>query len=303
MVLYKSGIPRNLKIKNTVDFEEKPLRELSTYGLGGMAKVCFPQDLVAARIAYDNILSRGKIPFILGNGSDILASDCGYDGEIICTKKLSGIVRVAEDKLLCLSGTRVSPLLNYCKIHGLTGLEYLVNIPATIGGIAYMNGGAAGKYINDNVINIVIYNGKTVKLSNLDCHYSYKHSTMRDINAIILSILLKVYPSTTETVQNNLNLFSQRRNHLPKGKSCGCVFKNPEGDYAARLIELAGLKGKRLGGAYVSEKHANFIINDGATSEEVYKLIEIVKDEVKRQFGVNLEEEVVLLGKFGFSKD
>lgn len=298
MVLYKGGRPQKFTFRECVEPQEKPLAKLTTYGLGGMAKVYFPSNLWEAKRVYSDILSRGIVPEILGNGSDVLASDGAFDGEIICTRRLNGIVRVAQDRLLCLCGTRVSSLLNYCKTHSLGGLEYLVNIPATIGGIACMNGGAGGKYISENVVTVTLYDGKTVKLSNYDCHYSYKHSTMRDINAIILSILLKVEPSTRKEVEERLLKFSLRRKHLPKGKSCGCVFKNPPGDYAARLIECSGLKGARVGGAYVSKEHANFIINDGATSSEVFELIGIVKKTVKQMFGAELEEEVVYLGKF-----
>ena len=243
-------------------------------------------------------MSHGAPPLVLGNGSDILAADGGCMREIICTKKLTGIVRVADDRLFCLAGTKVSTLLNYCRLRGLGGLEYLVNIPATIGGIAYMNGGAAGKYIGENVVSVTLYNGKTVKLSNYACHYSYKHSTMRDINAIILSILLKVYPSTRQEIEERLSAYSARRAHLPTGRSCGCVFKNPQGDYAARLIEMAGMKGQSCGGAYVSPVHANFIISDGGSAEDVCKLIELVREAVWRKFGVLLENEVVLLGDF-----
>ena len=299
MVLYKGGVPHKIKLKKSLKAEEKLLKELTTYRLGGKALVYFPENLYEAKSVYSEILSRGRLPLILGNGSNVLASDSGCcNDEIICTKRLTGIVRVAKDKLFCLSGTMVSSLMNYCRLHGLSGLEYLVNIPATIGGIACMNGGAAGKYISENVISVAIFNGKTVKFSNYGCHYNYKYSTMRDINAIILSILLKVEPSTSVQVEEKIKAFAERRSNLPKGKSCGCVFKNPAGDYAARLIELSGLKGKRLGGAFVSPKHANFIINDGNCAEDVRGLIALVKSEVKNKFGVNLEEEVVYLGDF-----
>lgn len=298
MVLYKGGVPHKIKINNSIAPEVRQLKELTTYGLGGRAEIYFPENLYEAKRAYSVALSHGAPPLVLGNGSDILAADGGCMREIICTKKLTGIVRVADDRLFCLAGTKVSTLLNYCRLRGLGGLEYLVNIPATIGGIAYMNGGAAGKYIGENVVSVTLYNGKTVKLCNYACHYSYKHSTMRDINALILSILLKVDVSEQSVVEERIKEFSRRRRNLPKGKSCGCVFKNPAGDYAARLIEKAGLKGRRIGGAFVSDEHANFIINDGGSASDVFRLISLVREEVKLRFGVTLEEEVIYFGDF-----
>lgn len=277
--------------------ERVKLSRCTTYGLGGEAEIYYPDNLCKAKLIFDKLNENGRA-FVLGNGSDVLASDGKIKEPIICTKKLRGIVRVAEDKIFCLAGTSVGALLAYCKRRNLGGLEYLVNIPATIGGIAYMNGGAGGKYISDNVLSVKVYNGNIVTLDNKDCNYTYKHSTMRDINAIILSILLKVYPSTRQKIEERLSAYSARRAHLPTGRSCGCVFKNPQGDYAARLIEMAGMKGQSCGGAYVSPVHANFIISDGGSAEDVCKLIELVREAVWRKFGVLLENEVVLLGDF-----
>ncbi|MDE5765743.1 MAG: UDP-N-acetylmuramate dehydrogenase, partial [Clostridia bacterium] len=202
------------------------------------------------------------------------------------------------DKLLCLAGTRISELLVYCKNRNLGGLEYLYGIPATVGGAAYMNAGVSGFAIGDNVVDVCVYDGKVAHLSRETCNFGYRRSTMRDINALILSIIVKVDDSNAQEIDERLAFFKNRRSHLPKGKSCGCVFKNPEGYSAGYLIDSAGLKGYRVGGARVSDVHADFILNEGATASEVKTLINLVKSRVLEKFGIELQEEVVYIGEF-----
>ena len=199
---------------------------------------------------------------------------------------------------MCLAGTKVAELLKYCKDNCLGGLEYLYGIPASVGGAAFMNAGVSGHMMGDNVESVRLYDGKAIILINEKCNFGYRHSTMRDINALILSIIVKVDNLSAEEIAERINYFKERRSHLPKGKSCGCVFKNPAGNSAGALIEQAGLKGLRVGGAYVSESHASFIINDGGSSSDVKSVIEIVKARVSEQFGVLLREEVVYIGEF-----
>lgn len=278
-----------------------PLNAYTTYGIGGRAEMYFPSNLSSAKRIYDKLQSEGRQPLVIGNGSNILAADSGTSCPVICTRRLKGIVSLGEGKLLVLSGTTVGELLSYCKVHCLGGLEYLAGIPATVGGLTYMNGGAAGEFICENVLFVKYYARHNCILDNKKCNFSYKHSTMCDINCLILSIILKTYPSTRQEIQSNIDSVLSRRATLPKGRSCGCVFKNPRGDYAARLIELAGLKGKSVGRAHVSRIHSNFIISDGASAEDVKELIGIVKARVLEKFDVALEEEVVYIGDFNGS--
>ena len=161
-----------------------------------------------------------------------------------------------------------------------------------------MNAGVNGAAIGDNTESVRVYNGKTRILSREKCNFGYRHSTMRDINALILSIIVNVDECSALQIDDRIEFYRQRRSHLPKGRSCGCVFKNPEGCSAGLLIESAGLKGFRCGGAYVSEKHASFIINSGGSAADVKLLIGEVKSKVYEKFGVLLEEEVVYIGEF-----
>lgn len=270
----------------------------TTYGLGGLAKIAyFPINIEESKAVFDYVTSNYDNFCIIGNGSNLLASDDCYDGAVISTKKLNGI-SYENGVLKCMGGATVGAVLSYCKSAGLSGLEYLAGIPASIGGLAYMNGGINGFHLGDNVQSVLIYDGNLKELSNKNCNFGNKHSTMRDINALILRIDLQVKSSNVKEIEEKYNYFINRRRGLPQGRSCGCVFKNPEGFSAGKLIEEAGLKGLRCGNAFVSGEHANFIINDGAGSREVYLLIGEVKRRVYEKFGVLLEEEVVYIGEF-----
>ena len=299
MLLYKSGLKQVLNCDKIDCVEQFDFSKNTTYGLGGCAvKGYFPENLLQARYIFDKLSQSGSGFEIIGNGSNVLTSDSGISCSVISTKHLKGIVRLSDTKLLCLAGTTVSELLAYCKKHALSGLEFMCGIPATIGGAAYMNAGVSGKAIGDNVVLVRAYNGKDIKFNRENCNFGYRRSTMRDINALILSIILNVRPSTAEKIEEEILYFKSRRSHLPKGKSCGCVFKNPENVSAGYLIEAAGLKGFRYGGAVVSPLHANFILNDGGTASDVRTVIETVKNKVLQKFGILLKEEVVYIGEF-----
>lgn len=296
MLSYKRGLEDSLELKptNCFTFESN-----TTYKLGGKANISyFPQNICQAVNAFKLCKELGYNTLILGKGSNVLASDSGFDGAVISTKRLSGIIRLKNNRLFCLAGTPVSTLLNYCKKQGLSGVEYLTKIPATIGGAAYMNAGAAGKYIGEKISKVLLYTDKKVYFNNTQCNFTYKHSTMRDIKCLILAVVLQLESKPVEEVNRNLEHFLSLRQHLPKGRSCGCVFKNGGGYFAGELIEKAGLKGIRCGSAVVSPQHANFIISEGTSANDVKQLIELVKYFVMLKFGVELEEEVVYIGDF-----
>ena len=178
------------------------------------------------------------------------------------------------------------------------GLEYLAGIPATCGGLAFMNGGAAGRYVCGEIIKVKFFDGKLRDISNKSCNFGNKYSIMRDINGLILGAEFKLKPQDKETVRKNIQTRLKGRNALPKGKSCGCVFKNPDGVSAGKIIDDAGLKGLSRGGAFVSGEHGNFIMNTGNSSSDVYALIKEVKRKVFETDGINLEEEVIYIGDF-----
>lgn len=308
MLLYSSekklNLGNNKKIFDLIERDENfSFSRHTTYGLGGGAKAAyFPKNLFEAKVVYECLRAEGERIFVLGEGSDILASDDGFDGSVICTKKMNGVFRVSQNKIFCLSGTTTGQLLSYCIAHGLGGLEYLAGIPATLGGLCCMNGGAGGVYISSNIFSVKLYDGKEHNLLNENCKFSYKHSTMRDIKALILGVFLSVLPNSPQNILKKVRQRLDGRSALPRGKSCGCVFKNilQDGQFisAGKTIEECGLSGYGSERAFVSPQHCNFIINCGATSSEICEIIAHVKAVVMKCRGITLEEEVIYVGKF-----
>lgn len=304
MLSYKSGYSivnadAKERFNRTARVNGFNFAENTTYGLGGNAETAyFPKNIPEAVAVYDR-LTDTDTPFVcLGNGSDVLAADGGFAGCVVSTAKLKGIIRINRNEILALAGTTVAEILKYCKRNLLTGTEFLYGIPATVGGLTYMNGGAGGEYIGSVVRSVIIYDGGIRTLSNASCGFSYKHSAMQNGKCLVLGSYLTVSPCDRATINQRTEKFRLARKKLPKGKSCGCVFKNPENISAGKLIEDTGLKGAAIGGAFVSEEHANFIINKNGTAKQVRLLIEIVKLSVYKKFGVTLEEEVEYIGDF-----
>jgi UDP-N-acetylmuramate dehydrogenase len=164
-----------------------------------------------------------------------------------------------------------------------------------------MNGGVKGNTMGEHCKEVVVYSPTGMaKWNHKMCNFTYKHSTMRDINVLILGLKCQVLPKEPNYVKEQINFYAEKRKHLPRGKSCGCVFQNPKNCAmsAGELIDKAGLKGTTCGGAVVSEKHANFILNNGNKALDVFWLIKRVKHEVYKKFGILLEEEVVYIGDF-----
>ena len=293
----KSNSPKSIEnVKRIKDFS---FAKNTTYACGGNAEIAYyPNSIKQATAVYDYLISAGIEFVTLGNGSNVLASDKNFDGAVICTKHLSGVSQTGPDTIFCYAGTKVAELLKYCVEFGFSGLEYLAGIPATVGGLVYMNGGAGGVYIADNIVNVLLYNGTIHKFSNKKCNFGYKYSIMRDINGLILGVELKVFPQSSEKIRENMSLYLNRRKFHPKGSSCGCVFKNVGKLSAGKIIEDCGLKGFTCGEAIVSEKHANFLINNGGSAADVFELIKTVKKKVFEKTGIMLEEEVVYIGDF-----
>lgn len=270
----------------------------TTYGCGGNARIAYYPESIRQATSLFDYLKDSATPFIvLGNGSNVLASDSGYDGAVISTKNLKGVY-ITGKTIYCRAGTKVSQLMKFCIENGAGGLEYLAGIPATLGGLALMNGGADSKYICSNIVSVKFYDGKMRKILNKNCNFGNKYSIMRDINGVILGTTLQVEPEKREKVRENIAEFLEKRSLQPKGKSCGCVFKNAGALGAGKIIDEAGLKGLSVGNAKVSSEHANFIINHGENSADVYALVKEVKRRVFERTGIVLEEEVVYIGDF-----
>ena len=270
------------------------LAKHSSIGVGGYAEIAFyPRD-ESELIGLIAQLKADKIEFyVVGNMTNVLPADGLINKAIVCIKKICG-VEIGE-KTYVAAGTSSNQLLRHCKSAKKSGAEFLSGVPCTLGGALYMNAGAAGTYIDEIVEEVrVLRDGKIQTLALKDCAYSYKHSVFMQNDDIILGATLRLKDSDEKTIEETEKRYLQRRAHLPKGRSMGCVFKNPKhGASAGELIEKAGLKGLRVGGAVVAMQHANFILNDrGATQQDIRTLISIIKSVVFAQYKIELEEEI-----------
>ncbi len=281
-----------------------PLSEMTTFHVGGLADyVVSPVDATQLSVILRLCRDYGMPFFVLGNGSNILASDKGYRGVII--RILSGMenVEIHGTVVKAAAGAKLIKVARDASKAGLTGLEFATGIPGTIGGAIYMNAGAYGGEMKDvtKSVTVMDYEGNIHVLSCKDMDYSYRHSAIETNSYIVLEVELQLKKGIQEEIDNKIDeLSSARRTKQPlEYPSAGSTFKRPEGYFAGKLISDAGLKGYSIGGAMVSTKHAGFVINAGdATAEDIMKLIMHIKKEVNSQFGVMLETEVKTLGEF-----
>jgi UDP-N-acetylmuramate dehydrogenase len=273
------------------------MAKCTSYKSGGISKLMvFPKDL-RSLIKLLTYLKEKKIKYkVLGNGSNTLFSDSVYDGVIIrldCFDK----VEFKKNKVICGSGAKLVYVANQACKKSLTGLEFASGIPGTIGGAVYMNAGAYKSdmgYIVESV-KVITPNFEVIKLTNREMNFHYRTSFLqKHPNYICIEATLKLQNGDKTAIYDVMRDRKERRiaSQPLEYPSCGSVFRNPEGMFAGKLIEDIGLKGYRIGGAMVSEKHANFIINyDNATSEDIHSLILYVKDEVKKHYDVDLKIE------------
>ncbi|MBO5363705.1 MAG: UDP-N-acetylmuramate dehydrogenase [Clostridia bacterium] len=284
-----------LFLKNKqIDMRKYDFSKGSTIGVGGLGNAVFPRSFTELIDVIDGCEKR-KIEYrVLGNLSNVLPPESGGETLYIMTKGLSGVTM--GEAPLVHTGVTAAQLLKECKKQGRGGAEFLAGIPCTVGGAAYMNAGVAGRYFAEIVRSVIVYEKGCLKTySKEECGYAYKKSRFMD-GGVIFGVILDLSEETPQAVSDRIEYYLQRRSKLPKGKSMGCVFKNPDGVSAGKLIEDAGLKGLRVGGATVSETHANFIINDcGATVSDVKALIKEVKAAVYEHSGVCLTEEICYL--------
>jgi UDP-N-acetylmuramate--alanine ligase len=292
----------SLSVESKVAREE-PLAAKTTMRIGGAARVYVePVNVADLQRVLMETSQRNLTPVILGRGSNLLVPDGGVGGVVIALRRTDwetfevlpdGRVRVG-------AGLRLKNLCGLAAKAGLSGFEFLEGIPGNVGGALRMNAGAMGGWMFDVVDEVVLltYAGEQRTYANSELHYGYRHCTEIK-NTIAVSAVLKPQAvSESERVGRQIDVYrSKRQESQPREPSAGCIFKNPEGDSAGRLIEACGLKGERVGDAEVSPVHGNFIVNRGkAQSAEVVALVRRVRSRVKEQTGIELEPEVLLYG-------
>lgn len=282
--------------------EQEPMSRHTTFRIGGPARLmALPADPKQAAAAVRAARALEITPFFLGNGSDLLVADRGYDGFVL---KCGGMdqVREVNRRLRAESGIPLARLAMAALGRGLAGLEFAHGIPGTLGGAVLMNAGAYGGEMVQ-VLTSVTYldeEGQCRTLPADQCGLSYRHSLFAEHPEwLILSAEMALTQGDAEEIRGRMeDLAQRRRSKQPlEWPSAGSTFKRPAGHFAAALIEQCGLKGVGIGGAQVSEKHAGFVINrGGATAEDVRRLMDHIRETVLRQTGVELEPEVKFLG-------
>lgn len=292
----------------------EPLHRLTSARVGGPAEMFLTVNsgeelLQAVTLAY-----RHKIPyFILGGGSNILVADRGISGLVILNRARAASFRHNGVNVICTveSGANLSSLSRRCIGKGLSGLEWAVGVPGTVGGAAVGNAGAHGGDMDSILLSATIWEpGRGVRVyTSEEMQYDYRDSILkRDqhkarTRRVVLSADLQLTPESVEVLTARADAFTaQRKQTQPGGASMGSMFKNPENYYAGYLVETAGLKGFRVGSAQISEKHANFFVSDGETNaEDIRSLIAEAWNSVREQFGVEMDLEVELVGDWDFN--
>lgn len=263
----------------------------TTFGIGGRARRIV---IATGRGELIDLSPRG---LVLGRGSNVLVSDDGYDGVVVINRYES--IEASRGVVTAGSGTRLHSLCRYAEAAGLSGLEWAIGIPGTVGGAVRMNAGAFGGRISDVLLYAdVLRDGAVTRIPRSDLGLGYRESGL-DAFDIVIEAAFGLKPDDASRIKARGDAFSElRRQKQPSGKSAGSIFKNPHGMSIGRLIEQAGLKGLSVGGAQISQKHANIIVNNGgATARDVCALIKRVKDELGG-VGIHPQEEIVYIGEF-----
>jgi len=281
---------------------EYPMKRITSFRIGGNADLAvYPADAKAFAFAL-SAAKEQNVPFlVIGNGSNTLASDKGFRGVVFVTTDMRKVT-IDGEYLTAGCGCLLGSVGTNASTAGLSGAEFANGIPGTVGGAVYMNAGAYGGQMSDIVVQTECYDldsGEFLTLNNAEQDFAYRHSIFMEKNYIILSATFKLTKGDPDAIRAKMNEYLKcRREKQPlEYPSAGSVFKRPEGHFAGKLIEDAGLKGTHVGGAMVSTKHAGFIVNTGdATAEDVLSLVEIIRAKVLSLYGVTLECEIRFVG-------
>jgi len=285
-------------IDSSIIKENVPMSKLTTFRTGGNAEiVIFPRTVQELKDVVKLFFEAKSPYYVLGNGSNLLVSDNGITKPVICIGKDFSKIEVFDDCVSANAGAFLSAIAKKAADASLTGFEFAAGIPGTLGGALIMNAGAYGGEMKDVVeaVSFIDPSGEEYIVSGEEMEFSYRRSALSDTECIVTGATIKLHYGNKEEIDAKMaELSAKRREKQPlEYASAGSTFKRPTGYFAGALIESSGLKGKTIGGAQVSEKHAGFIINKGnATTKDICNLIEYVKESVYKKHGVILETEV-----------
>ena len=274
--------------------ENHSMKNHSNMKIGGVAKrfivVENKEELKEIFEKYENI-------FLIGNGTNTLIDEGDLDITFVSLKELNKIEELGEGIVRVEAGLDFNKLIAFMNRNNYSGLENLAGIPGSVGGLVYMNGGAYGSEIFDCIKEVEIFdeNHQIRTLKKEDIKFSYRSTEIHDKKWVIISATFEFKRGFD--LQKVIDIQALRESKQPLDKpNLGSTFKNPEGDFSARLISEAGLKGTRVGGAEISSKHPNFIVNHGdATFEDISKILTLVKEKIKKLYNIQLEEEIIIL--------
>lgn len=280
-------------MKTIFDYD---IKDYSSFKIGGICRVAyFPEK----DSDFLEILDKEDNPLIIGNMTNILFTDGHFNRAVIILNKNFSNAFVEDGSIIAEAGMTMPALSRFAYKNEIGGLEFMEGIPGSIGGGVIMNAGAYGTEFKDIVDEVkVLRDGKILWVDNAECEFSSRHSIFQNNKDIVLAARFKGEKKDAAAIKRDMDDFHERR--ISKQPidypSCGSVFKRPKDNYASKLIDDLGLKGRSVGGAEVSTKHAGFIINKGnATFKDVLDLIEIVKSEVKSKTGIELEPELRII--------
>ena len=294
----------NLLESNSIEYKSnEPMKAHTSFKIGGPADILVTvRSLDGLRLVVSKCVEQGIRWMILGRGSNLLVSDDGIEGAVIALDGEFKEYEVSGDTISCGAALSLTRLCSVAADNSLSGLEFAYGIPGSVGGAVYMNAGAYGGETKDVVTEVTYLtpDGEIGVMLNKDIHFSYRCSIFKDNGSIILKAKYKLQLDDRFAIQARMDDYMNRRRtkqplELP---SAGSVFKRPEGAFAGGLIEQCGLKGRTVGGAQVSEKHAGFIVNiGGATAQDVLDLVKLIQDTVLRETGFVLECEIIKIGR------
>lgn len=291
-------------LPSDIIFENEPMKKHTTFFVGGEAKLYICIKEISQLQQLMSYLTGNKIPyFIIGNGSNLLVSDNGYNGVIIEIGNAFSGVSVENNRIRAKAGTLLSKVSNYAMKESLSGIEFASGIPGTIGGAVVMNAGAYDGEMKQVVkeVTLLCPDGKIITLSNDEMKFGYRFSIIKENPYVVLEVVLELDKKEQNEIKKKMEDFSNRRREKQplEYPSAGSTFKRPKGYYAGKLIMDSDLRGFKIGGAQVSEKHCGFIINkDKAAAKDIYLLVKEVQRRVKETSGVMLEPEIIFLGEF-----
>ncbi|WP_019230461.1 UDP-N-acetylmuramate dehydrogenase [Sedimentibacter sp. B4] len=282
--------------------KDEPLKNHTYFKIGGPAGILAePENTEDLKTVLKLIKKHDVDCFIIGNGTNLLVSDDGYNGVIVKIGENFDYFSKVENKVTVGAGTLLSVLAKYLARESLAGFEFASGIPGYIGGAVYMNAGAYGGEMKDVVkkVRCIDLDGNMHEFTNEEMEFSYRHTKLTDSDLIVLEAELELtYGNKDEIMEIIRDLNEKRITKQPLNlPSAGSTFKRPANGYASKLIEDAGLKGLRYKGAMVSDKHSGFVVNyDNATCEDVLGLMRIVISTVNDKFGIILEPEIKIVG-------